>query len=88
MEAAGARPGADGVDENRSLGIIQQVDKICPRTISDDYLAVRRRREREDSRDFQTDGVIAKRAAYSDDPDQPASISSLRKCVEHEMHGS
>lgn len=42
----------------------------------------------EHSRELQPRGIVAKGTADSDDPNQGRSISSFKKCVEHEMHGS
>ncbi len=88
MERAGGRPGSHGVDKNRGVGAFQQFEKIRTRAIGDDHFAIRRRRLRENSRDLQPGGIVAERTADSDDPNQRRSISSLRKCVEQEMHGS
>jgi hypothetical protein len=88
MQKARRRPGSHGVDENGGVGAFQQFEKIRTRPIGDDYFAIRQRRLRENSRDLQPGGIIAEGAADADDPSQRRSISSLRKCVEQEMHGS
>ena len=88
MDGSRCGAGTDGVDENRGVGALQQVDQRGARTIGGDDFAIRRRRFGEEARDFQPDGVVAERAAYSDDTNQSFSISSFKKCVEHEMQGS
>ena len=88
MESAGGPFGSHGVDKDGGVGPPQEFEEIRTRPIGDDHFAIRRRRLRENSRDLQAGGIVAEGTPDSDDPNQCRSISSLRKCVEQEMHGS
>jgi hypothetical protein len=84
---SGRVSGAYCVNEDRGLGAVEQIHERGAGPIGGDHFAIRRRRIRQDARDFQPDGIVAKRTANPDYSNQ-RSISSLRKWVEHEMHGS
>jgi hypothetical protein len=53
-----------------------------------DYFAIGGWRQREDSCGLEPGRIVAKRTSDADDANQWRSISSVRKCVEHEIHGS
>jgi hypothetical protein len=79
VNGSGRSARLNGIDQNRGFRALQQIDKGSPRTVGADHFAARQRRLGEHSRDLEPDGVIAKGAANSNNPDQSLSISSLRK---------
>ena len=79
-------------DSVESEGIAVEAARLAwergARAIGRYNLASARRRRLQSARRLQARGVVAERAADSDDADHPRSISSFKKCVEQEMHGS
>lgn len=88
LQRAGRCTRTCGINQNRGIRAVYHPDQRGARPIGHDYLAIRRRRLRKRVRDFKPGGIVAERTADADDPNQWRSISSRRKCVEHEMHGS
>jgi hypothetical protein len=79
MNRAGRRSRPDRVDEDCGIGAVERLDQIDSRAVGRDHLAVGRRRGGENSRDLDSDGIVAERASDSDDSNQRFSISSFRK---------
>jgi hypothetical protein len=88
MNSSGGGAGPRRIHEDRRGRSVEQIDERRTRAVRCDHLAAGRRLQLKQSCDFEAGGVIAERAADTDDPDHSRSTSNLRKWVEQEMHGS
>jgi hypothetical protein len=87
-QGAGWDARAHGIDQDHGLDAGEKIDQPQPRAVSGHDLAAGRGRRREPSGRLEPRRIVCEWAPDADDAYHACSISSRRKCVEHEMHGS